>query len=593
MKSISISEKLIFYLVSLGIVVIIIIGFYSFYFTKKALLSRTFDQLISLRLEKKNRIEQFFLDRDRDINLISKSEEIIKIIDVLNSHSNPGNGINKFQYNSYLSKYIGAYGYYQSLYITNSHEVVQYISSSQSGAGNNSEIEYITNPNLLDFCKEVESSGKTIIQDLTKSKLLIYIGTPVFNEAKEMIGTLVLEIPITAINNIMFGYSENNGLGKTGETYLVGNDYLMRSNSRFKENAVFIIKVNSTSVMRAFNGETGAEIVRDYRNISCLSSYSRVNIEGLNWVILAEIDEQEAMIPVYAIRNSILLISIIIAASVFVFAFVISKRITMPLKRLQKASEQIGTGNYDTRLTVSSKDEIGSLTDTFNDMASRLKKQNEELEEEKTKRVSSLIDGQEIERQRLSRDLHDSLGQSILAVKIKLEQAKNASAEKNQQIIFETRELLKNTIQEIRNISNNLMPPVLEAFGIEHGLKNLCKDTTENTGIKISFTTENIPVSLDPRLQIYLYRISQEAINNITKHSSATLASVKISFCRDCISLNIADNGKGFEVQKNTGNGNGIMNMKERVQLLRGECKILSSPGKGTRINIEIPVLSI
>jgi len=318
-----------------------------------------------------------------------------------------------------------------------------------------------------------------------------------------------------------------------------------------------------------------------------------VNIEGLNWVILAEIDEQEAMIPVYAIRNSILLISIIIAASVFVFAFVISKRITMPLKRLQKASEQIGTGNYDTRLTVSSKDEIGSLTDTFNDMASRLKKQNEELEEEKTKRVSSLIDGQEIERQRLSRDLHDSLGQSILAVKIKLEQAKNASAEKNQQIIFETRELLKNTIQEIRNISNNLMPPVLEAFGIEHGLKNLCKDTTENTGIKISFTTENIPVSLDPRLQIYLYRISQEAINNITKHSSATLASVKISFCRDCISLNIADNGKGFEVQKNTGNGNGIMNMKERVQLLRGECKILSSPGKGTRINIEIPVLSI
>jgi signal transduction histidine kinase len=592
MKSISISEKLIFYFVSLGIVVIIIIGFYSFYFTKKALLSRTFDQLTSLRLEKKNRIEQFFLDRDRDLSLISKSEEIIKIIDVINSHSNPANWINKFQYNSYLSKYISSYGYYQSLYITNSHEVVQYISSSQSGVEINPEIEYVSNPNLLDFCKEIELSGKTIIQDLTKSKLLIYIGTPVFNEAIDMIGSVVLEIPVTAINNIMFGYSENNGLGETGETYLVGNDYLMRSNSRFKENAVFNIKVNSTSVMKAFLGETGAEIVCDYRNISCLSSYSRVNIEGLRWVILAEIDEQEAMIPVYAIRNSILLISVIIAASVFVFAFVISKRITLPLKRLQKASEQIGAGNYDTRLTVSSKDEIGSLTDTFNDMASRLKKQNEEIEEEKTKRVSSLIDGQEMERQRLSRDLHDSLGQSILAVKIKLEQAKNASAEKSQQIIFETRELLKNTIQEIRNISNNLMPPVLEAFGIEHGLKNLCKDTTENTGIKINFTTENIPGSLDPRLQIYLYRISQEAINNITKHSSATLASVKISCCRNCISLNIADNGKGFEVQKNTSKGNGIMNMKERVQLLRGEYKILSSPGKGTRINIEIPVLS-
>ena len=80
MKNISITEKLIFYFVCLGIVVISIIGSYSYYFAKKALLNRTFDQLISLRLEKKNRIEQFFLDRNRDINLISKSEELKKIM---------------------------------------------------------------------------------------------------------------------------------------------------------------------------------------------------------------------------------------------------------------------------------------------------------------------------------------------------------------------------------------------------------------------------------------------------------------------------------------------------------------------------------
>jgi len=183
----------------------------------------------------------------------------------------------------------------------------------------------------------------------------------------------------------MFNYSEKNGLGKTGETYLVGNNYLMRSNSRFKENAIYATKVTSQSVLNAFNGKTGYDIVKDYRDISCLSSYSKVNIEGLHWVILAEIDEKEAMIPVYSIRNNILLLSIIIAASVFIFAFLISRKITHPLKKLQKASEQIGTGNYNVTVEVSSRDEIGFLTETFNRMTLRLKKQSNQIEEEKTK----------------------------------------------------------------------------------------------------------------------------------------------------------------------------------------------------------------
>jgi len=590
MKNISITEKLIFYFVCLGIVVISIIGSYSYYFAKKALLNRTFDQLISLRLEKKNRIEQFFLDRNRDINLISKSEELKKIIDVLNSPVKSVGKVNTLQYNSQLDKYIGSNGYYQRLYVVSRNNFVFTINSLPTGLKNNSGITVLSGQNLGNFCKELERSKKTIIQDLTKSTLLIYIGTPVFDETKEIIGYVVLEIPVTAINKIMFNYSEKNGLGKTGETYLVGNNYLMRSNSRFKENAIYATKVTSKSVLNAFNGKTGYDIVKDYRDISCLSSYSKVNIEGLHWVILAEIDEKEAMIPVYSIRNNILLLSIIIAASVFIFAFLISRKITHPLKKLQKASEQIGTGNYNVTVEVSSRDEIGFLTETFNRMTLRLKKQSNQIEEEKTKRMSSLIDGQEMERQRLSRDLHDSLGQSLLTVKIKLEQAKNANVEKNQQIIHETQELLRDTIQEIRNISNDLMPPVLEAFGMEQGLKNLCKDTAKNTGISIEYISENIPDSLDKRVQIYVYRIAQEAINNITKHSAATEASLKISCNQNLISLIISDNGKGFDFEKNDTNGNGIMNIKERVELLKGECKFYSSLGKGTQINIKIPI---
>ena len=372
MKNISISEKLIFYFVLIGIVAIISIGSYSYYFSKKALINRTFDQLISLRLEKKNRIEQFFLDRNRDINLISKSEEIKKINKVLNTHKKSADTTNRLRYNSYLNTYISSFGYYQQLHVVNINDFVFDINLLQTDQNSYSDIN--TNQNLKIFCKEIELSKKTIIQDLTKSKLLIYIGTPMLDDKKNISGFVVLEIPVAAINKIMFGYTENNGLGNTGETYLVGNDSLMRSNSRFKENAIFNIKVTSKSVKDALNGNTGTDIVKDYRSISCLSSYSKVNIEGLNWVILAEIDEQEAMIPIDSIRNSILLISIFIAACIFIFAFLISKKITSPIKKLQKASEQIGKRNYEVVLEVASNDEIGLLTDTFNNMTLELKK---------------------------------------------------------------------------------------------------------------------------------------------------------------------------------------------------------------------------
>jgi signal transduction histidine kinase len=590
MKRISITEKLILYFVSLGIVVIIIIGSFAYFSSKKALLNRTFDQLTSLRLEKKNRIEQFFIDRDRDINIISKSDECQKIIDVLNTEVSSSEKINQLKKNSNLSKFISSYGYYHNLYIISQNDSVFTIRSPQSEICNLSDLSIASNQNLKNFCQAIHLSKKTILQDISKSNQLIYIGTPILNKNKDIQAYVVLEIPVSAINKIMFGYTENNGLGKSGETYLVGNDYLMRSNSRFKENAIFNIKVNSKSVINALNGLTGCEIVKDYRNISCLSSYSRVNIEGLNWFILAEINEDEAMIPVFAIRNSILLISIIIASIVFLFAYFISRKITFPIKRLQKASKEIGCGNYDIILDISTLDEIGMLTESFNEMSSRLKKQCFELEEEKSKRLSSLLDGQEMERQRLSRDMHDSMGQSLLAVKIKLEHARNSSYEKSQQLITETQELLRTTINEIKNISNDLMPPVLDAFGLEQGLKTLCKNTATNINIPIEFISNNIPDSLDQRLQIYLYRISQEVINNISKHAAASKVVFSIEYTENTILMNIIDNGKGFDLNNVHEKSNGILNIKERVKLLKGECEFLSKPENGTQIKIKIPI---
>jgi len=583
MKEISITEKLILFFVFTGLISIASVGAYSYHFAKKALISRTFDQLVSVRLEKKNRVEQYFLERGRDIRFLTESEEIAGILARPAPVAESSGRQEVIRISKSISQIINADGYSNRLFaVTTNKNIYRLI----PGVGSDTADSVMPSGDIPEFCGRLANSGSTVTQDLTKSNPFIRVGAPVHNHKGDLAGFVVLEIPVDALNKIMFDASKNNGLGNTGETYLVGDDYLMRSNSRFKGNAVLNIRVASESVLDAFENRTGTWIIKDYRDVSCLSSYGKVNIPGLNWVMIAEIDELEAMTPVNNLRNSILLISIIIAASVFILALLFSFRITAPLKKLQLASEQIGGGHYGTHLPVQSQDEIGKLTGTFNQMTDRIKKQSEEIEIEKSKRISSLLDGQEMERQRLARDLHDSLGQTVLAANMKLEMARNAGPEKKQQCIHDTQELLKQIIQEIKTISNDLVPSILATFGISQGLDHLCKESFRNSGIRITFTGKDVPDNLPSILQIYLYRIAQEATNNMIKHSSATEASIILTVDQDRVMLMIADDGIGFDPSI-PATGNGILNMRERVRALRGQFEIRSAPGEGTQINIE------
>ncbi len=143
-------------------------------------------------------------------------------------------------------------------------------------------------------------------------------------------------------------------------------------------------------------------------------------------------------------------------------------------------------------------------------------------------RLSSMIDGQEIERQRLARELHDGLGQSILAIKMRLERTANASPEKSKQIMEEVQMLFANTIQEIRSISNNLVPAVLNELGLADALQNLCREVTKSSAIKIECEANVHSLKNTDKINTYLYRIAQEALNNAVKHSKASHVNLKL-----------------------------------------------------------------
>jgi two-component system NarL family sensor kinase len=593
----SIVKKLVIYFLLLNIFTVIVIGSYSYYRAKDALVERTFDQLTSVRIEKKYRVERFFEDRIQDVNLVSKSGDVGNIIQLMNSNYKAAN-LEKLIFNEYdkfLRKHFSPGQYYKRIFVCNNYGRKVEFKIFQNDSVNQS-ISNLKNSSIEKLYHSILTKPDIVIEDYKldekNNSPAIFIGAPIISQKGLVKGVIIIEINIEAINSIMFENNPHNGLGKSGESYLVGSDYLMRSTSRFQDNSVFKTKVQTSGVKEALEGNTGTEIILDYRNIAVLSSFSNVNLQGLNWAILAEIDEKEAMIPINSIRNNITYLSILISLLLFAFVYIIARRISLPIVKLKNAAQNITKGNYDVFVKdIESSDEIGSLIDAFNEMSSKIKEQTENLKLERSMRLSSMIDGQELERQRLSRELHDGLGQSILAIKMRLQRMKNANPEKAHNIMEEVEQLFSNTINEVRSISNNLMPAVLNEFGLVDALNNLCKDVVKSTGIQIVFKSKKFAYKIDDKLNTYLYRISQEALNNIIKHSEANSALVELSSKKDNVYLKISDNGKGFKYADDRKLcGNGISNMKERVHLLNGDIYIESNKKSGTEIQIVIPI---
>ncbi len=215
-----------------------------------------------------------------------------------------------------------------------------------------------------------------------------------------------------------------------------------------------------------------------------------------------------------------------------------------------------------------------------------------QLREERLMRLSWVIDGQELERQRLARELHDGLGQSLIALKLKLESVEVEDI-KNQKKLDDLRRLFNKTIDEIRRISYDLMPAGLYEFGIVNAIQRLCNEIEEHTSMKIDFEADkNLENSkLSEKCSMYLYRITQEAINNSVKHAEASLISVNILKIENFIVLSIADNGKGFKFEATHKYvGNGIYNMRERVNMLGGTFEVNSEINKGTEVIVKIPM---
>ena len=212
------------------------------------------------------------------------------------------------------------------------------------------------------------------------------------------------------------------------------------------------------------------------------------------------------------------------------------------------------------------------------------------LVKEKNQRIRALFEGQEIERKRIAKEMHDSIGQLLASVKLSISALPDLTKKEQTKKIDSIDNLLGSIIEDVRRIYENLFPRVLQEFGLRISLENLCDQIQDITNIKINFEFVGKEREIEDQLANSIYRITQEAINNAMKYADATEIRVRLSYVTNNVELTVQDNGKGFDASTHDIMiSHGLNNMKERSEVLNGTFEIQSVQKEGTSIRVNIP----
>lgn len=389
----TVGGKLLLIFVLVGLAIIAALGGIASFLSSNALKKNAFKQLEAVQMIKKNQIHDYFVDSLITAEVVADSKDVREAIkDFIRYHeemgigatedfdmTGTGEGLTKTYKQVYdeaheqLAKYCEKYGYYDIFLICHKHGHVMYTWAKENDLGTNLGNGKFRETNLARLWQKVRSSTKPVLVDMEKyapsnDAPAMFIGAPIFDAnggSGERLGVLALQIPDSKINAIMM---EKTGMGDSGETYLVGEDFLMRSDSRFSEDSTLLkLSIKTEGSEDALNDNSGEGVIKDYRGINVLSVYSHNGFDedfgsDFDWALIAEIDEEEVNKPIFELIGYISGLALFILIILIVISIYFSRGISLPIKDITTGLIKFSQGNFIhhiDRKVLKRGDEIG------------------------------------------------------------------------------------------------------------------------------------------------------------------------------------------------------------------------------------------
>jgi len=457
-------------------------------------------------------------------------------------------------------------------------------------------------------------------------KKVIFVLVPLRDRNGNIIGVAGGEIDPTS--PFFSGMLKLEGLGEERYIDIIDSNGMVIASSnrsrilRYSDHDNFIKKVIAEKREEITTcHECHSEKIRD-TNITTL-----VPSKIAPWAVVLKEKKEHVFSTISELQKTFLTLGILFTGLSLIITIGVSRSIVNPVQNLIKITERIADGDLSHPVPIYGNDEIGALSTSFEKMRRRLleyteniKRYNVELERlvmertlkirESKQRIQNLlkkvITSQEEERKRISRELHDETLQDLSAILMRIDMCRLYPQNVTMEKIEEIRSITLKAIDGIFNIIQNMRPSILDDLGLEAAVKWLCNTHLREKGMEYFLKIDDRVKTrrFSSEVEITIFRILQEAITNIARHSNAENAFISMRIieaenAQEEIVVEIEDDGDGFEIHSvfneaarynRTGRGLGLLGMKERASLIGGRLRICSSKDSGTRVILRVPI---
>jgi len=461
------------------------------------------------------------------------------------------------------------------------------------------------------FVKEHNYSGKNLALFTPQGELMAFSG---LEDVKLLLGGLNrklsdIQVLMKAKNPfIVFSAGSNKGVRAVnivsveqllnmvvGADFNVGNEsaaFLMNENreilARIGNQSWEGVPAQHPGVSEALQGQSGFTYMST-SNMEHVVAYSPVTPPG--WALVIEEPWEAVDTPYLRLTQFAPLILIPLLAFTLVALWFGASQIVAPLQKLENRAAGLAWGDFTTiEDPVEGVEEIRQLQHELIHMARKVQTSQRSLHDY----IGAITRGQEDERQRLARELHDETLQSLIALHQRIQLAKMKTTDDGvQKTLAEIETLSSNSIDELRRLTRALRPIYLEDFGLVTALEMLAGESSK-PGVEVKFTHSGMERRMDPAIELTLFRITQEALSNVVRHAEATITQIKLDFLPAVVTLEIKDNGRGFTPPRSPAEfapaGHfGLLGMHERAEIIGGKLSI-SSDADGTVIQVTVKI---